>query len=238
MRTKRLLIGVSCVAVLAPAMFVHYGGRPLQAQTPPAATSTSTAKPSPNAHWEPYKNRNAKPSIDQKLTDPVLTGAIDLHAHHGPDAYERQWDAFEIAKLAKERGMRAIVLKNHWTETAGLAQLIRKYGTQGTEVYGSVTLDTPVGVLRETALVEGVHRIVARPGPASELRAPVVVDGCLNLGAAVHHEGAVLHDGLADRMTLEHQHFSVCVAGCELDFDVALDDDGGVRVERVIGNLE
>jgi hypothetical protein len=48
----------------------------------------------------------------------VLTGAIDLHAHHGPDAYARQWDAFEVAKLAKERGMRAVVLKNHWTETA------------------------------------------------------------------------------------------------------------------------
>ena len=61
----------------------------------------------------------------------MLTGAIDLHAHHGPDSYDRQWDAFEVVKLAKERGMRGVVLKNHWTETAGLAQLIRKYGTRG-----------------------------------------------------------------------------------------------------------
>ena len=125
---------------------------PLLAQT--------AAPASPHAHWEPYKARKATPSVDQKLTDPVLTGAIDLHAHHGPDAYDRQWDAFEVVKLAKERGMRAVVLKNHWTETAGLAWLIRKYGTQGIEVFGSVTLDAPVGgenpkAIRYMAYVEG-----------------------------------------------------------------------------------
>jgi hypothetical protein len=132
------------------------------------------AQTSSKAHWEPYKTRNATPSVDQKLTDPVLTGAIDLHAHHGPDAYARQWDAFEVAKLAKERGMRAVVLKNHWTETAGLAQLIRKYGTQGIEVFGSVTLDTPVGgvnpmAVRYMADVEGNWgRIVWMPTHDSE----------------------------------------------------------------------
>ena len=153
MRITRLLIGVSIVAIVAAAMSVHYGWNPVLAQTPAATTS-------PKAHWEPYKTRKPTPSVDQKLTDPVLTGAIDLHAHHGPDAYDRQWDAFEVVKLAKERGMRAVVLKNHWTETAGLAWLIRKYGTQGIEVFGSVTLDTPVGgvnpmAVRYMADVEG-----------------------------------------------------------------------------------
>jgi hypothetical protein len=104
----------------------------------------------------------------------VLTGAIDLHAHHGPDAYDRQWDAFEVVRLAKERGMRAVVLKNHWTETAGLAQLIRKYGVQGIDVFGSVTLDTPVGgvnpmAVRYMADVEGNWgRIVWMPTHDSE----------------------------------------------------------------------
>ena len=78
-----------------------------------------------------YKLRNPKPSVDQKLTDPALTGAIDLHAHFGPDSYARQWDAFEVVKLAKERGMRGVVLKNHWTESAGLAWLIRKVRNPG-----------------------------------------------------------------------------------------------------------
>ena len=138
------------------------------------ASRTATAPTSPKAHWEPYKARNAKPSVDQKLTDPALTGAIDLHAHHGPDSYARQWDAFEVVKLAKERGMRGVVLKNHWTETAGLAQLVRKYGTQGIEVYGSLTLDTPVGgvnpmAVRYMADVEGGWgRIVWMPTHDSE----------------------------------------------------------------------
>ena len=160
-RTTRLLIGFLCAAATAAAVSVYYWG-PLLAQT------------SPKAHWEPYKARNPKPSVDQHLTDPALTGAIDLHAHFGPDSYARQWDAFEVVKLAKERGMRAIVLKNHWTESAGLAWLIRKYGTQGIEVYGSVTLDTPVGgvnpmAVRYMADVEGTWgRIVWMPTHDSE----------------------------------------------------------------------
>jgi hypothetical protein len=108
--------------------------------------------PAPQTHWEPYKNRKVAPSVDQKLTDPALIGAIDLHVHHDPDSYPRQWDAFEVARLAQERGLRGIVLKNHWTETAGLAQLVRKYATPGFEVFGSVTMDTPVGGVNPQAV--------------------------------------------------------------------------------------
>jgi hypothetical protein len=157
MSTKRFLIGAACAVLTAAAV----GGL--------ALTQTS-----PKAHWEPYKTRNAKPSVDQKLTDPVLIGSIDLHAHHGPDAYGRQWDAFEVAKLARERGMRAIVLKNHWTETAGIAWMARKYATPGFEVFGSVTLDSPVGGVNPMAVrymvdVEGGYgRIVWMPTHDSE----------------------------------------------------------------------
>jgi hypothetical protein len=159
---KKLLIGVSCAAVAAVTVSVHYGWRPLLAQA------------SSKAHWEPYKTQHPKPSVDQHLTDPALIGAIDLHAHYGPDSYERQWDAFEVVKLAKERGMRGVVLKNHWSESAGLAWLIRKYGTQGIEVFGSVSLDTPVGgvnpmAVRYMADVEGNWgRIVWLPTHDSE----------------------------------------------------------------------
>ena len=161
-KTRLFLIGVSCAALTTAAVTVHYGWGPLLAQ---AASK---------AHWEPYRARTPKPSVDQKLTDPALIGAIDLHAHHGPDSYARQWDAFEVVKLAKERGMRGVVLKNHWTETAGLAWLIRKYGTQGIEVFGSVTLDTPVGGVNPMAVrymsdVEGNWgRIVWMPTHDSE----------------------------------------------------------------------
>lgn len=128
----------------------------------------------PHTHWEPYKSPARQPSVDQKLTDPVLVGAIDLHAHHGPDSYPRQWDAFEVAKLAQERGLRAIVLKNHWTETASTAYLIRKYGAQDIEVFGAISLDTPVGGVNPQAVrymvdvTGGWGRIVWMPTHDSE----------------------------------------------------------------------
>ena len=159
---KNFIVGVSCAAVAAATVTVCSGWSLLLAQA------------SPKAHWEPYKTQHPKPSVDQKLRDPALIGAIDLHAHYGPDSYPRQWDAFEVVKLAKERGMRGVVLKNHWTESAGLAQLIRKYGTQGIEVFGSVTLDTPVGgvnpmAVRYMADIEGGWgRIVWMPTHDSE----------------------------------------------------------------------
>ena len=159
---KKLVIGVTCAAAVAAAVSLHVGFGPLLAQV------------SPKAHWEPYKLQHPKPSVDQHLTDPALIGAIDLHAHFGPDSYERQWDAFEVVKLAKERGLRGVVLKNHWSETAGLAQLIRKYGAQGIEVFGAVTMDTPVGGVNPMAVrymsdVEGNWgRIVWMPTHDSE----------------------------------------------------------------------
>ena len=124
--------------------------------------------------WESYKNRKYPPSVDKHLTDPALIGAIDLHAHSDPDSYPRSWDGFEVAKLAQERGMRGVVLKNHWTETAGLAYLARKYATPGFEVFGAVSLDTPVGGVNPQAVrymadvVGHLGRIVWMPTHDSE----------------------------------------------------------------------
>jgi Family of unknown function (DUF6282) len=106
----------------------------------------------PQTHWEPYRKNPPPPLPDQHLTDPALIGAIDLHAHHDPDSYPRDLDGFEVARLARDRGLRGIVLKNHWTETAGLAYLVRKYATPGFEVFGAVTLDTAVGGVNPQAV--------------------------------------------------------------------------------------
>jgi hypothetical protein len=119
---KRLLFGVlavvSVVAIVQHLLLVGVDAQTAGGQGNKAA-------------WDRYKNRSSRPSTDQHLTDPALVGAIDLHAHSDPDSYPRQWDGFDVAKLAKDRGMRAVLLKNHWTEIAGLAYLVRKYGDAG-----------------------------------------------------------------------------------------------------------
>ena len=131
---------VLSVLLIIGIVTAHNAVRPLMAQR------------APQTHWEPYKNRPATSQPDQHLTDPALIGAIDLHAHHDPDSYPRDWDAFDVARLARDRGMRGIVLKNHWTETAGLAYLARKYATPDIEVFGAVTLDSPVGGVNPQAV--------------------------------------------------------------------------------------
>ena len=55
----------------------------------------------------------------------------------------------------------------------------------------------------------GVHRLVARPRPAAELRALVVGERLLDLRRRVHHERAVLHDRLADRAALQQQQLAL-----------------------------
>src|SRR4029450_219757 len=58
----------------------------------------------------------------------TLAGTIDVHVHSYPDDRPRSIHAIDVAKLAQTRGMRAIVLKNHWESTAGMAYLVRQVG--------------------------------------------------------------------------------------------------------------
>ena len=81
----------------------------------------------------------------------TLTGAIDMHAHSDPDGAARSIDAIDLARLAKSRGMRAIVLKNHYEPTASLAYLVRKE-VPGIEVFGGISLDLTVGGVNPAAV--------------------------------------------------------------------------------------
>ena len=73
-----------------------------------------------------------------------LKGAIDIHVHQAPDSAARAIDADDVARQAKAAGMRAIVLKNHWEDTASLAYMVRKI-VPGIEVFGGITQDLAVG---------------------------------------------------------------------------------------------
>lgn len=81
----------------------------------------------------------------------TLAGAIDMHAHSDPDGTPRSIDAIDLARLAKSRGMRAIVLKNHYEPTASLAYIVRKE-VAGIEVFGGISLDLTVGGVNPAAV--------------------------------------------------------------------------------------
>ncbi len=84
-------------------------------------------------------------------TTGVLTGAIDVHVHSYPDDRPRSIHAIDVAKLAQTRGMRAIVLKNHWESTAGMAYLVRQV-VPGIEVFGGIALNRTVGGINAAAV--------------------------------------------------------------------------------------
>jgi hypothetical protein len=81
----------------------------------------------------------------------LLTGAIDIHVHSDPDNVPRSLDGLEAARLARSKGMRGIVLKNHYDPTAGLAFLARKE-VPGLEVFGGIDLNLPVGGMNPAAV--------------------------------------------------------------------------------------
>lgn len=80
-----------------------------------------------------------------------LRGAIDIHIHASPDENARSVDAIDAARQAVQHGMRAIVLKNHWDPTAGLAILARKEAP-GIEVFGGVDMNLAVGGMNPSAV--------------------------------------------------------------------------------------
>ena len=88
----------------------------------------------------------------------VLAGAIDIHVHSDPDNVPRAMDGIDAAKLARSKGMRGIVLKNHYDPTGGLAFLARKEAP-GLEVFGGLDLNLPVGGMNPVA-VEHMTQVV------------------------------------------------------------------------------
>jgi hypothetical protein len=88
-----------------------------------------------------------------------LHGVIDIHVHTSPDSMPRSIDSDDLARLAKQMGMRGLVLKNHFETTAAQAYLVRKE-VPGLEVFGGITMDLTNGginleAVKHMALMKG-----------------------------------------------------------------------------------
>ncbi len=91
-----------------------------------------------------------------------MTGTIDLHIHPSPDIFVRIADDVGIAKMARDAGQRAILLKCHVEGTASRAYYVEQIVPE-VKVFGSIVLNwfvgglNPVGV--EVALRMGAKEV-------------------------------------------------------------------------------
>ena len=136
----------------------------------------------------------ANPAHAQVERGTELKGIIDIHWHAGPPTYQsitRSLDAYEAALVAKRHGFRAIVIKQHYLETASWAYLISRT-VEGVQIFGGVALNRSVGGVNPVAVEnvltfpEKVGRIVFMPTFESEhynrgspVAVPVSKDGKL-----------------------------------------------------------
>src|SRR3954453_7816970 len=74
-----------------------------------------------------------------------------FRARTKPTPFPRSIDAIALARLAKERGMRGLVLKNHYESTASLAYVVRQV-VPGIEIFGGIDLNRSVGGVNPAAI--------------------------------------------------------------------------------------
>lgn len=125
----------------------------------------------------------------------TLQGVIDMHAHADPDGTARSIDAIDLARLARSRQMRGIVLKNHYEPTASLAYLVRKE-VPGIDVFGGISLDLTVGGVNPAA-VEWMTKVKGHYGrvvwlPTFDSEAQVKLTGQQRPFARVVRDGKLV----------------------------------------------
>ena len=157
------------------------------------------------------------PRLDGQAADPAaaLNGAIDIHVHGAPDDRPRSLDVIQAAREARDRGMRAIVIKNHYESTAGDAYLARTL-VPGVEVFGGIDLNLTVGginpaaVEHMTKVTGGWGRVVWFPTFDSENQVRVAKENRPSVSIA--RNGALLPD-VVRVITLIAKHDLVLATG-------------------------
>jgi hypothetical protein len=106
-----------------------------------------------------FSARSAAAAAAARAHAVSVEGVIDLHCHSGPDAVPRSVNDLELVRQARAAGLRAVVIKNHFTMTADRAQLAMEE-VPGMEVFGGIVLNASVGGLN----AEAVRRMIAMRG--------------------------------------------------------------------------
>ena len=86
----------------------------------------------------------------------LIQGAIDMHVHTNPCPFPRPYDDAEVAVLARNMGLKAVVVKDHHQPTSGWVHHAQKLA-RGIELLGSLVLNTYVGGLNPYAVEAAVR---------------------------------------------------------------------------------
>jgi hypothetical protein len=81
----------------------------------------------------------------------ILRDTIDLHIHAGPEIFPRELDEVDVVRMAKDVGMRAVVLKSHFTTNADRVYMLRKQ-FEGIGIFGNLILNKSVGGINPEAV--------------------------------------------------------------------------------------
>src|SRR5688572_26313398 len=132
------------------------------------------------------------PLLEPLVAVAQVEDAIDLHVHSAPDSVPRALTAIETAQIARRHGLRAVLYKSHFVETASLAYLVSQV-VPDVDAYGGIALNRSVGgfnaeaVRRMAAMTGGHGRVVWMPtvdaaqGPfAATVRAADIVPVSVN----------------------------------------------------------
>jgi hypothetical protein len=139
-----------------------------------------------------------------------LTGAVDMHIHSAPDVWQRKMDDLELTRQAAARGMRAILLKSHWTLTADRAYLVQQV-VPDVRVFGGLVLNNSVGGFNPIA-VEAALRMGAAEIWMPTLSSAAESTGRVGPGLTVFENGH-LRASVLDMLCLIAEHGAILGTG-------------------------
>ncbi len=160
----------------------------------------------------------SRAAFAQQYPDPVVAGTIDTHVHteeeygllEGGSA-----DIVDLARRARDKGMRAVVVKSLKFETATRAHLARRQ-VPGIEVFGGLSLDRSVG----GANPDAVEAVAAMKLPTMKVVWMPVFDSAAGIlrtrqnrpAAAISENGRLLPNVLATLDAIKRHGYSVATS--------------------------
>jgi len=104
-------------------------------------------------------------SLKEKEGARLLDGAIDMHFHMDPPSADGTHDegVIETIRVARSRGIRALVIKSHHEPTSTLAYHLR-LEIPGIQLFGGVVMNRSNGGMNVAAIDHMATRIYGAPG--------------------------------------------------------------------------